>query len=197
MLENNGTPTTESSKRIDSLLDAYPDHPKLLWLAAIDASYKNDTQLQLRYLTRLADLMPVDAPERETVEKIIEATVQNNFDSNVKMDIRITLADDLKQYITDTSVLFVYAKEINGPPMPLAVYKGDPKNIPPIVTLDDSMSMLATNKLSSQDEVNIIALISHSGTAQAKPGDLRGNINSVQVNAKDIIQLTIDQIVSD
>jgi cytochrome c-type biogenesis protein CcmH len=55
--------------------------------------------------------------------------------------------------------------------MPLAVVKKQVKDLPLEVTLDDSMAMMPAMTISSVENVQISARISHSGNAIAQPGE--------------------------
>ncbi len=202
MLLNENQPTEESTQRLNTALEVNPEHPKLLWLAAIDASYKKNTAQQIAYLETLVNQIPEDAPQRKTIQKIIDATKNQNTSTDIntpieikQLTVEVTLDEELKQLIKADSVLFVYAKASSGPAMPLAVAKIDPRNIPEKIILNDDMAMTPNMKLSNFDTVNIIALISHSGTAKSSTGDLQGIANNITTDTKEIISISIDSII--
>ena len=93
-----------------------------------------------------------------------------------------------------TDTVFVFAKAISGPPMPIAVIRAQVKDLPQKFILNDSMAMMPTTKLSNFQEVVVGAKISKSGNATPQSGDLRGEVASVKVGA-DNVQLVIDKIV--
>lgn len=202
MLLNENKPTDESTNRLNKALDTDPNHPKLLWLAAIDASYKNNTLQQIGYLEKLATQIPEDAPQRDTIEKIIAATKGETIEPGTatsselkELTIKVSIDKALEKNIQNSSVLFVYAKASSGPPMPLAVAKLDPNNIPNEVFLNDDMAMAPNMKLSNFDTVDVIALISHSGTAKSSSGDLQGSVNTISTDSKEIISININTII--
>lgn len=67
--------------------------------------------------------------------------------------------------------VFIYARAVNGPPMPLAVQRLTLNDLPTVVTLDESMAMMGGMGLANFDEVEVVARISSSGIANASPED--------------------------
>jgi cytochrome c-type biogenesis protein CcmH len=87
---------------------------------------------------------------------------------------RVELDSTLKGKIGQSDALFIYARAVNGPRMPLAVLRGSAAELPKSFTLDDSMAMSPAMKLSSAESVIVEARVSKSGNATPQPGDLRG-----------------------
>jgi cytochrome c-type biogenesis protein CcmH len=79
--------------------------------------------------------------------------------------------------------------------MPLAIRRLKARQLPLTVTLDDSMGMLPTMKLSSFHEVVIGARISASGNALAQSGDLQALSAPIDVQQSAPIALVINQVV--
>ena len=65
--------------------------------------------------------------------------------------------------LPEQSRLFVFARAINGPPMPLAVVRTEPKIGRSIYRLDDSLAMMPSLTLSQFPEVELVARWSRSG----------------------------------
>jgi len=78
--------------------------------------------------------------------------------------------------------------------MPLAVAQLTVADLPAEVTLDDSMAMIPTLKLSTFPAVTVGARIALSGNPIAQPGDLYTEIESVEVKPGLSIELQIDSI---
>ena len=106
----------------------------------------------------------------------------------------MALAPALKDKLAPGDALFVYARAENGPPMPLAVAKLDPAQLPTTVTLTDAMAMTPAFKLSSVERVFVGARISHSGQPVAQPGDLEGDAGVVAVDRKAPVKISIDKV---
>ena len=110
------------------------------------------------------------------------------------LQVQVALAPALKDKLAPGDALFVYARAENGPPMPLAVAKLDPAQLPTTVTLTDAMAMTPAFKLSSVERVFVGARISHSGQPVAQPGDLEGDAGVVAADRKTPVKISIDKV---
>jgi cytochrome c-type biogenesis protein CcmH len=86
----------------------------------------------------------------------------------------VTLAPHLAGKGSPTDTLFVFAKAVEGPPMPVSIVRVMRKDLPFTFRLDDSTSPMPSRKLSDVGTVVIVARLSKSGEAMAKSGDLQG-----------------------
>jgi cytochrome c-type biogenesis protein CcmH len=97
----------------------------------------------------------------------------------------------------DASV-FVFARAWGGPPMPLAVQRMTLGDLPRLVTLDESMAMMEGMGLGNFDQVEVVARISSSGIANAKPDDYESLSGLVDLTGETgVIKLTIDKRIRD
>jgi hypothetical protein len=86
----------------------------------------------------------------------------------------VTVASNLAGKGSATDTLFVFAREVSGPPMPVAIVRATRKDLPFTFRLDDSTSMMPSRKLSDVGTVVIVARLSKSGKAMPESGDLEG-----------------------
>jgi cytochrome c-type biogenesis protein CcmH len=110
-----------------------------------------------------------------------------------QLTVHVTLAPALRGKVGANDTLFVYAKAVQGPPMPLAVVRLGAGKLPTTVTLTDAMAMTPQLKLSSVPKVFVGARISKSGQAIAQAGDLEGDAGVVAVNRSGPVSITIDK----
>lgn len=173
---------------LEAALELDPHHIRGLWYAIIAAAQRGDSPAQQAFVQRLAaepELPPelaallksefgVDAAAVEVVEKTAAT-------GPVAIDVEVSLDPGLSAVIPAQATLFVYAKALSGPPMPLAISRQPvPQSWPVRIRLDDSSSMLPSMKLSSFSAWTVIARISPSGQAQPQSGDWQ---SQVELNA--------------
>ena len=78
-----------------------------------------------------------------------------------------------------------------GPPMPVAVQKHAPGALPLSITLSDADNLMPTATLSALDEIEVVARLSMSGTANKQPGDVDSEPVRVKLPVKQPVKLTI------
>jgi cytochrome c-type biogenesis protein CcmH len=98
----------------------------------------------------------------------------------------VTLAPGLKDQVAPDETLFVFARAVDGPRMPLSILRKRVKDLPLQFTLDDSLAMSPDAKLSSVSQVIVGARISKSGNAMPQPGDLQGQAPPARVGSNDL-----------
>ncbi len=90
----------------------------------------------------------------------------------------------------DASV-FVIAREVGGAPMPVAAEKRSVSELPLVATLDDGDSPMPTRKLSQLREVELIARLSTSGTANRQQGDVESKPVRITLPSRSPVELVI------
>ena len=168
----------------------------LLGVASYDrAEYLN----AVRYWTRLLALIPPNNPNAQAIQgglykamglltKDQLATFNKEQAEKIKSSIQVTvdISDDMKSKLPKNADLFVLAKAEQGPPMPLAVQRLNVADWPITVTLDDSMAMMDTLRMSEFQNIIITARISKSGVGNATAGDLQGVSTVISSKAKSV-----------
>ena len=104
----------------------------------------------------------------------------------------VTVAPSLAGKGSSTDTLFVFAREVSGPPMPVAIVRATKKDLPFTFQLDDSTSPMPSRKLSGAGTVVIVARLSKSGQAMPQSGDLEGTSQPV-TSGIDGITVVIDR----
>ncbi len=107
---------------------------------------------------------------------------------------RVVLAPELRGKAAPEDTVFVFARAVDGPRVPLAVLRKQVKDLPFDFSLDDSMAMSPALKLSSARQVVVSARISKAGNAVAQPGDLQGSAPAVAVGTHEL-QIVITEVV--
>jgi cytochrome c-type biogenesis protein CcmH len=99
---------------------------------------------------------------------------------------KVVLGPNLASKGSPTDTLFVFARELNGPPMPVSIVRASRKDLPFTFRLDDSTSPMPSRKLSDVDTVVIVARLSKSGKATPESGDLEGTSQPVKPGTEGI-----------
>ena len=98
----------------------------------------------------------------------------------------VTLSPALAAQAKPEDTVFVLARAVEGSRMPLAIMRGQVKDLPLEFTLDDSMAMSPQTKISSVPQVLVVARISKSGMATPAAGDLLGQSTPVTLGASGV-----------
>ena len=138
-----------------------------------------------------------DAHARASEGAAPRNTAENNiqqFSKSSKISGVVRLEKRFAGKVEPTDTVYIFAKALNGPPMPLAVMKAQASELPLRFVLDDSFAMMPSMKLSDHDNVTISAKISKSGSADQQSGDLKGELSPVKLGAENV-ELVINRIV--
>lgn len=110
------------------------------------------------------------------------------------IQVEISLSPELSAKTKPGDMLFIYAKALSGPPMPLAAARKRVSDLPLKLQLDDSMAMMPQMKLSSFPKVLVGARVSLSGTPTAQSGDLEGEVKPVTPGQTEPVKLVINSV---
>ena len=108
----------------------------------------------------------------------------------------VTLAAGLAGKATTGETLFIVAKSVDAPGIPVAVFRGSVGNWPLKFTLDDSQAMMPGRNLSSAGRVTIEARISQKGQPLPAAGDLQGSSGVINPADHQTLKITIDRVIS-
>ncbi len=207
---NNGSFAGRATELVERAVMIAPDNYSALLFAGLAAEEAENYQKANGYYKRLVPVLQGQPQLLNTINMLIANTESMLQESGVEVvdsgsdqemgqqasvQLSISIDDELVNKYTEDDVLFIYAQAIGGSPMPLAVYRTEAGALPLQVTLDDSLSMMPTHKISDFEEVKIQARISKSGTAEVSSGDLIGVIENVPVTGTETLDLNIDTIV--
>jgi hypothetical protein len=107
----------------------------------------------------------------------------------------VALAPTLKAKATAGATLFIFAKSVDSPGPPVAVFRTTVGSWPVKFKLDDSESMLPGRNLSSARRVTVEARISRSGQPLAAAGDLQGATGVIDTTDRKPLTVLIDKVV--
>ncbi len=151
-------------------------------LGRVDPAAARSLRVQIDAARADAGLPPLVAPPADSAADLGKAAVTVTVTLDDGSVSRTNLADD--------AVVFVIAR-VPGSPMPVAVERHALRELPLTVTLDDNDSLMPTRKLSSLDQVEVLARISASGDASRQEGDLESEIVTVTLPNEEEIRLVL------
>jgi len=208
-MNQGGSLLGEPAKLIHQAVSLSPEDHTALWLEGMVALERQDYAGALQRWQHLLPML-TDADERQEVQQMIakaqgragDATTSTGGAENraqvapaAAIEVRVALAGDLAGSARPDDSLFVYARAISGPPMPLAIVRKQVRDLPLTVTLNDKMAMAPTMRLSKFKQVRVTARISHSGNAIPQSGDLYGEATDIPVTGSQPVRILIDRRV--
>jgi cytochrome c-type biogenesis protein CcmH len=111
-----------------------------------------------------------------------------------KLTVEVALDPALAAKADPQETVFIYAKAVSGPPMPLAVQRVHVSQLPLTVALDDSMAMMPAMRLSAFPQITVGARISKSGQAIPQSGDLQGEVSPVKPGRTEPVKIVINSV---
>jgi cytochrome c-type biogenesis protein CcmH len=188
-----------------------PHHIKSLMLAATAAFDRKDYKQAIVFWERLQQDLPADS---DILPEVKAALNEAYALSGVKPPVQVApvsalekkaihaegvsgivnIAPALASKLDPTATVFVFARAIQGSPMPLAIVRTTAKDLPYNYILNDSTALMPGNKLSQASEVVIVARISKSGDAKPQAGDFQGISTSVKPDGS-IVDIEINKVL--
>lgn len=169
---NNKTWSPELQALADEVLAAEPGETTILGLLGIVSFEKEQYAQAVSYWERLVAALPEQDPTRAAIASGIQAArergglsapAQTPTTQQVALKLRVSLAPELADKVLPSDSVFIFARAVSGPPMPLAAKRLTVADLPVEVTFTDADAMMPQLKLSSQPQVQLIARVSRDG----------------------------------
>ena len=184
----------EPEKLVLRALEIDPNNLKALALAGTAAFGRNDFAGAAAYWERMLPHVPPNSEDARTIRENVAEARKLTGTASAVLKGTVSISPALKAKASPDDVVFVFARAVEGPPMPLAVARTRVRDLPYEFRLDDSMAMTPQAKLSAFPRVVVGARVSKSGNAAAQPGDLQGASAPVANNAS-AVDVVIDSTV--
>ncbi len=205
-------------KLVNQALEIEPQNVTALWLSGMAARQNGDYQGAIAQWNRVLPLIQ-EAPQQVVQLKgliseargKLPAEMQNtqaeqgtpavtqivsdeaNDKPVAEIKVMVSLSEEFKEKVSPTDLVFIYAKAMSGPPMPLAAVRKQVQDLPIEIVLNDSMAMMPNLKMSSFDAVVVGARVSKTGQPIAQNGDLFAEKRSIK--SGDNISLEINEVL--
>ncbi|NQV63873.1 MAG: c-type cytochrome biogenesis protein CcmI [SAR86 cluster bacterium] len=225
-LVDNRELTDRVSAAIDRTLALNPQDVSMLEIKAMNAFQNNDLAASLKWFRQAMDA-GVEGERAELIQQAIDRLEEDlgvagaespspssSSTSTVaaspaasglvdqeavvqrRLEVLVEIAPGVQ--VDPQARVFVFARAMRGPPMPLAVQQMTVSALPRLVTLDGSMGMMAGMSLADFDQVQVVARISSTGIANVSPDDYQALSGAVDMTINNgVISLTLSQRVKD
>jgi cytochrome c-type biogenesis protein CcmH len=221
VMANGGRFNDEAGELLQQAVEAEPNNVKALWLLGHWKNQQGSYTEALDYWQRAAALLPAGSEDTTIIAQQI-AQVQQRLGitpaapvaaaaaapavapatagggtpaAGHAITVTVALDPALAAQAAPESTVFIFARAVQGPRMPLAIMRRQVKELPVTVTLDDSLAMSPAMTLSKFDQVTVGARVSASGNAMPQSGDLEGSQSPVSVASPGTVAITIDRKV--
>lgn len=111
------------------------------------------------------------------------------------IQVTVELSPQALKQLQPQDPVYIFARAVNGPTMPLAVLRRAVSDLPLVMSLDDSNAMDPTLRLSQYNQVKVIARVSPTGEVMAQPGDWYGEAGPFDPHSTPAINLAISKQV--
>lgn len=192
-----------SRELLMQVLNKNPQHEGALLLMGMGAYRSGDYASALVFLPKLREVhIARTGDSQSTAIKEVDQAIALAKQGGEKVvaagggiRVTVTVTKELIGKIQPTDTIFIFARALNGPPMPLAVVRQAVGSFPLTVELNDTQSMIPDMKLSKFPSVVVNARISKSGTPQGASGDLEAVAVPLTQDGKlQQVELIINQV---
>lgn len=190
--------TAQLQALTDEALQADPAEVTSLGLLGIAAYEAGQFQKAIGHWQQLVAVLPAEDPSRQAIQGGIERAREQLGApaadaapaTSQGLTVRVALAAELQGKVQPRDAVFVFARAVSGPPMPLAVKRLSVADLPAEVSLSDSDAMMPQLKISGFEQVQLVARISRNGNATA--GEWIGSSQPLSSKTTELQQLLID-----
>lgn len=132
-------------------------------------------------------------PQAESADVADQSAMARPVSDSVSIRGRVSLTADAMSHVQPGDTVFVTARAVDGPPVPIAVIRRTAADLPFDFVLDDSTTMVAGRGLSSISTVQLSAKVSRSGDALEKTLGLDTLSEAIRVADAPFVELLIDK----
>jgi len=195
--------TKELQALTDEALRADPQEVTSLGLLGIAAYEEARFQDAIGFWERLVATLPEEDPSREAIKggiarareqlgETAPAPAAASESAAVRLQIEVTLDPSLQDDVRPDDSVFVFARAVSGPAIPLAAKRLRVADLPANISLGDADAMMPQLKMSNYPEVKLVARVSREGNATK--GEWAGQSEALKTAGGDkTIRLMIDK----
>jgi len=212
----NGQRFNEQARKLSlEALALAPDNVNALWFSGVAEFQFANYRESIKHLSQLSSVAAEDAEVDRSIrhyisqarEQLIVAgesvasmdellpPVKKVAATPARLKVKVDISAEARKNFAAGDVVFVYAKALKGPKMPLAAQRLTLADLPASVVLDDSMAMVEGMSLSAFKQVVVSARVTKTGAAIAQSGDYIGQVTVNDVASSKELMVNIDSLV--
>jgi len=200
----------QPTELLERAIKLEPDNAKALALLGAAAMERNDRATAAAMWTRLRASLPADSPQIAQVDaalaRVGEAPAPvakapaapvakaGPASGNTSVEGRVEIDPKVAKNVAPTDTVFIFARDPDGPRMPLAAMKLTGADLPRAFVLNDEMAMSPAATISKAGKVVVEVRVSKSGDVKPQAGDLAGTSPPVAPGTRDV-RVTIDRVL--
>ncbi len=185
------------------ILKNQPDHQGALLMLGVGSLRGGDRETARAVLGHLQQLRAAapsqDPSDNQADQRIAQLLAEAGLEpsaaaAGTRFEIEVALAPELARSIPADATVFVFARALQGPPMPVAAIRLPVGQFPLRVTMTDADSLSPQRLLSQQDDLVLQAKISRSGSATPTSGDWEAVAVPVGKGSQSLVRLRISEV---
>ena len=213
----NGQRFNEQARKLSlEALALAPDNVNALWFSGVAEFQFANYRESIKHLSQLSSVAAEDAEVDRSIrhyisqareqlivagksvasmDELLPAVKKVAVANPASLKVNIDISAEARKNFTASDIVFVYAKALKGPKMPLAAQRLTLADLPTTVVLDDSMAMVEGMSLSAFKQVVVSARVTKTGAAIAQSGDYIGQVAVNDVASSKELMVNIDRLV--
>ncbi|MCW9015997.1 MAG: hypothetical protein OQJ89_03470, partial [Kangiellaceae bacterium] len=187
------TELRKANTLLQSILQKHPDHQGALVTLGFNSFNLGLYQLAIDAWQKLLSTREPGSSGASMLEKSIGVAKQRlaeleslhnteqpgsddakDVGGGAKITVRLEIPSTIRSSLDGNEAVFIFAKAVDGPPLPLAVVRTSLDKLDQEFVLSDASAMQPQFRLSKFEKVRVTARISKSGVANASTGDIEG-----------------------
>lgn len=202
VMTQQGTMSPRVRGTLGRILHDHPDHQGALLMLAMASLRGNERAAAVEALTHLQRLRAAqsgasarDSEADAEISRLLAQATQapGAAVTGARYELEVSVAPELARQIPADATLFVFARAMQGAPMPVAVIRRPASGFPLLLTLSDADSLNPSRPLSGEAVVVVQAKVSRTGSATQTTGDWVATAVPVARGSQGVIRLRISE----